>query len=263
MKKSAKSQFNLDDFNTLYFEGKQSLQQIADSWKTNVSALRRYAIKQGIALRNRSENQKLVLSESKAKHPTKGQHRSDETKHKIAKGKSEFWKGLTNDERQVFIDKAKEQWNNMTVEQKDRINQAAHAAIRKTADEGSKLENFVKDGLKEKYVVMSHIEKFVKNDRLEMDLLLPAHNIVIEIDGPSHYLPIWGKEALEKTQSADNQKNGLLMANHYYIVRLIQTVKHISGYYMYQCLEGVKSVIENIIDNQPSQKLFYVKLGDE
>lgn len=51
--------------------------------------------------------------------------------------------------------------------------------------------------------------KISKNDRtilpngLEFDLFLPEYNIAIELNGPCHYIPIFGTQELTKTQSKD------------------------------------------------------------
>ena len=54
-----------------------------------------------------------------------------------------------------------------------------------------------------------HKKGIVPNSNLEVDIYLPEMGAAIEIDGPSHFLPIWGEEALSKTIKSDNEKNGL------------------------------------------------------
>ena len=52
---------------------------------------------------------------------------------------------------------------------------------------------------------------FNKNENLEIDLFIPALKTAIEIDGPAHFLPIWGQQSLERHIRADAQKAGLLI----------------------------------------------------
>ena len=48
----------------------------------------------------------------------------------------------------------------------------------------------------------------IENDRktlngLELDLYIPDKNLGIELNGPCHYIPIFGENELSKTQSKD------------------------------------------------------------
>lgn len=40
-------------------------------------------------------------------------------------------------------------------------------------------------------------------DGLEIDILIPEKNIAIELNGPCHYIPIFGEQELKKTQNKD------------------------------------------------------------
>mgnify|MGYP001606126201 CR=1 FL=1 len=61
------------------------------------------------------------------------------------------------------------------------------------------------------FAVQFHKQQLVSHEQLELDLYLPALGVAIEIDGPSHFLPIYGEDALMKTQLASQVKNGLLI----------------------------------------------------
>ena len=43
---------------------------------------------------------------------------------------------------------------------------------------------------------------------------------IIEIDGPSHFLPIWGEDKLQKQINADLRKSGALLSKGYAVVRV-------------------------------------------
>ena len=43
---------------------------------------------------------------------------------------------------------------------------------------------------------------------------------IIEIDGPSHFLPIWGEEKLQKQIKADLQKSGRILSRGFAIIRV-------------------------------------------
>jgi hypothetical protein len=53
------------------------------------------------------------------------------------------------------------------------------------------------------------VEQNVRNllpSGLEVDLLIRSHNLAIELNGPIHYVPIFGDEKLAAVQSADQRK---------------------------------------------------------
>jgi very-short-patch-repair endonuclease len=47
--------------------------------------------------------------------------------------------------------------------------------------------------------------------------------IAIEIDGPSHFLPVWGEEVLNKNKKYDQKKEGLIIGKGWKLIRIIQT----------------------------------------
>ena len=61
---------------------------------------------------------------------------------------------------------------------------------------------------------------------MEMDLLLPEIPLAIEVDGITHWRPIYGdtpeekEEKLLKKQDADARKNGLLFDAGYKVLRI-------------------------------------------
>jgi len=53
--------------------------------------------------------------------------------------------------------------------------------------------------------------KYIRNDRtaikpLELDFYFQLINYAIEINGPSHYIPIFGEKSLKKQQKRDRRK---------------------------------------------------------
>jgi very-short-patch-repair endonuclease len=47
-------------------------------------------------------------------------------------------------------------------------------------------------------------------------------NVAIEIDGPSHFLPVWGDDALKRNQKYDQKKTGLLLGKGLSLIRVKQ-----------------------------------------
>jgi very-short-patch-repair endonuclease len=51
-------------------------------------------------------------------------------------------------------------------------------------------------------------------------MYIPSLKTIIEVDGPSHFLPIWGEEKLRKQIKADVNKTGLILSKGYVIIRI-------------------------------------------
>jgi len=63
-------------------------------------------------------------------------------------------------------------------------------------------------------------EVIIPAENLEIDLYIPELKTIIEVDGPSHFLPIWGEDKLQKQVNADLRKSGALLSKGYAIIRV-------------------------------------------
>jgi very-short-patch-repair endonuclease len=81
-------------------------------------------------------------------------------------------------------------------------------------------ENYL---LKNGYKTDFHKEHILSNTKLQIDLFLPTMNIAIEVDGPSHFLPVWGDDVLLKNQKYDKKKTGLIIGKGLSLIRIKQT----------------------------------------
>lgn len=206
-----------------YIKQKLSFGDIAVRTNTYANKIRRDAQKLNIPIRSKSEAQKNALCSGKHKHPTKGKHRDSATKAKIGLKVLDSWASLSKEELASRKAKSKEQWENMSATQKQNMQHAANSAVRNSAKTGSKLEKFLyKALLSDGYKVDFHKEQMLSNTKLHIDIFLPTMNMAIEVDGPSHFQPVWGQEALKKNQKYDNKKNGLLIGKGIKILRIQQ-----------------------------------------
>ena len=98
----------------------------------------------------------------------------------------------------------------------------------------------------EGYSVIFHKKGLVPNDKLEVDIFLPTLKLAIEIDGPAHFLPIWGEESLQKHIRADAEKAGLLIARGYAILRVKNVIRNLSAKNMRDALEGVITAVKKV-----------------
>ena len=113
---------------------------------------------------------------------------------------------MNEGEKERRSKQARDRWSKMSVEQKDLMQRKRVDAIRRSAKEGSKLEKFFQERLFEAgFSVMVH-EVIIPAENLEIDLYIHDLKTIIEIDGPSHFLPIWGEDKLQKQINADLRK---------------------------------------------------------
>jgi very-short-patch-repair endonuclease len=130
----------------------------------------------------------------------------------------------------------------MTELEKQNMAALAIKAIQTAGKEGSKLEKFLRHELtKAGFVVEFHKTNLIANQNLEIDMYIPKLRTIIEIDGPSHFLPIWGEEKLHKQIKADEHKTGLILGKGLAIIR----VKNLSDNVSLAEQEKLKN---NIID---------------
>ena len=237
-----------------YVNSKRSFADIASEFNTYPNKIRREAIRFGIKPRDKSNAQKNALKSGRHKHPTKGTQRSKETKIKISNRVSENWKNISQEEYDRRIKQAQKRWENMPQSDKDALMKAAGDAVRKAGKEGSKMERFLLEMLRESgYVVQFHRKGLVPNEKLEVDLFLPELKTAIEIDGPSHFFPIWGEDSLARNLRADAQKTGLLITRGFAILRVKHLTKHVSTKHMRDLSYRIMEELEQIKLQFPSE----------
>lgn len=245
------------------YDKKESTYCIAKELDTYPNAVRRVLIKNGRKLRNKSEAQKLALKTGRSEHPTEGKERSEETKIQISESTHKYWKKMSPKERQKRVDKARQQWYNMSKAERDEMNRIASQALREASKSGSKLEQFLRDEISQIYPVIFHKSGLVANKELEVDLFVPSLKTVIEIDGPSHFFPIWGEEKLQKHIKADADKTGLLLNAGFCIIRIKHTVKNVSEKYKRDLLELVIKTLKKVDKKFPKTGKRFIELEVE
>jgi very-short-patch-repair endonuclease len=242
-----------------YIQENKSFQEIADEYNTYPNKVRRDAKKFGIKSRTKSEAQKNALETGKHKHPTKGTTRSEDTREKIGLGVMSSWESMSKSEMKRRSELAKLNWEKLPEDVKRNRLHSANLAVRDSSRNGSKLEKYLLENLLSNNIkVEPHKEHILSNTKLHIDLFLPKLNIAIEVDGPSHFEPVWGEEALKRNQNYDHKKTGLLIGKGINLIRIKQQrdfsksrAKKIFGRLM-------KAIAD--IENQGES---YIEIGDE
>lgn len=247
---------------TEYEDNKRSFKDIADDLGTYANKIRRDATKYDIKIRDKSEAQKNALDSGKISHPTKGTKRSSETKKKIGLSVLQSWEELSDDELEQRKIKARENWNKLSDDQKQNILREANNAVRQSSKTGSKLELFLLDGLlKNGHFVEFHKEQSLLNTKLQIDLFLPKHNIAIEVDGPSHFEPVWGSDVLSRNQKYDDKKSGLILGKGLFLIRVKQS-RDFSNARANIILDDLLSEITNIEQKIKTDNTRIIYIGD-
>ena len=127
---------------------------------------------------------------------------------------------MTDKEKGRRSKQAKDRWAEMPADQKEMMQRKRVDAIRKSAKEGSKLEKFFQEKLANAGFRVRVHELIIPAENLEIDLYIPDLKTIIEVDGPSHFLPIWGEDKLQKQINADLRKSGALLSRGYVVIRV-------------------------------------------
>ena len=252
---------NKEEIIKLYTKENKSTYEIADIFNTYPNKIRRILISSGIEIKDKSQAQKNALINGTSKIPTQGLERTKEEKLKISAGTKKAWDNLSEEKYNARVDKAKEKWQNMSEVEKANMLSSAIKAIQIAGKEGSKLEKYLKTELiKSGYKIEFHKKDLIVNHNLEIDIYVPSLKTVIEIDGPSHFLPIWGDEKLQKQIRADAHKTGLILSKGLAIIR----VKHLSDTVALSERENLKNklidILEHIEKKFPPKDERYIEL---
>jgi hypothetical protein len=232
----------------------QSVRQIAATYKTYPNKILDMLKKYGEPVRSKSEAQKMALELGKSKPPFLGKKRTEADKDNISKARAKAWANISDEQRQSFKNGAKARWEALSDSDKADMQSRAGEALRAASVEGSKAERFLyEDLLRKGYIVEMHKKGLIAGEKYEIDLFLPELKTIIEIDGPQHFLPVFGEERLDKTIRYDIIKNGVLISKGFCVIRVKYMTKHISRKKTNDLLLIVSEELERIKNQFPEQ----------
>jgi len=245
---------------SLYEKGK-STYEIAESIGTYPNKIRRILKKHGVQIKSRSEAQQNALQGGRATHPTDGKARTKAERLKISSSVHRYWKNMNEEEYKQRVEGAKQRWYAMSELERKNISSMAIKAIQMAGKEGSKLEKFLREELANAgHYVEFHRKNLIPNENLEIDLYIPDLKTIIEVDGPSHFFPIWGEEKLQKQIKSDAQKTGLILSKGFVIIRVNCRSDFVSLSGKVGLLEKIDSRLELIKKEFPSEPNRYIEI---
>jgi len=247
------------DIISMYSDKNMSTYEIAKTLKTYPNKVRRVLKKNGVEIRSKAEAQKNALEQGTSKHPTKGRKRTLEERVKISDAISEHWDLMSEEEKNRRSEIFKNTLNNMSEADKKEIKQKAVEGIRKAATSGSKLENdLAKELTGFGFKVDMHKQPF-NGETLECDLTIRKLKTIIEVDGVSHFEPIWGEDKLAKQQRADQMKHGLIASRGWVLIRIKAVGKTTVGK-LDKLKKELLSVLEGIKTSFPEEKDRFIEI---
>jgi very-short-patch-repair endonuclease len=243
-----------------YKTGK-SIREIAEENNTYPNKIARNLKKSGVELRSKEEAAKIAVNRGKIKPPMLGKKRSEEEKKNISSKRAKKWKDMSDIDRDAFKDAARERWDCQSHEQKLDRQKRAGEALRRASTEGSKAEKFLYERLtRDGYDVIIHKVGLVAGEKFEVDLYLPKLNVAIEIDGPQHFLPVYGQDNLSRTIKYDSVKNGALLSRGMCVLRVKYLVKHNSASINNKMFQLIKSELIKIEQKFPLEGYRLIEL---
>ena len=191
-----------------------------------------------------------------------GKKRSLATKEKIGLSVLASWENMDESEIKRRKLAAKLNWENKSESEKEDILKQANAAVREAGKTGSKLEKFLFNKLlSDGWIVEFHKEQSILNTKLQIDLFVPKLNVAIEIDGPSHFEPVWGDDTLKRNKKYDDKKTGLIIGKGLFLIRIKQT-KDFSRARGLVIFNKLLELLRDIQNNKITQDKVF-KIGDE
>lgn len=212
-----------------YQTNHRSAKQIADELNTYPNKILRMLTRAGIDIKSQSEVLKEKYDTGQKIAPMKGKSHSTESKTKIGLKLCDRYENLSDDEKKKLSEKSKKRWTDRSDETIMKMKERGIEKIQESAKIGSKLERFLFKKLKELKLPVQMHQNITENMNLEVDLLIGK--VAIEIQGPTHYEPIWGAEKLEKTVQADTEKVALLLKYGYSVIHYKHLTKRKSNSY--------------------------------
>lgn len=228
-----------------HHENKKSLRFIAKELGTYVTKLTRFCVKHNVEVLSREESLKAAYQYDRVKK-REIHELTQEEKLKISEGQRKRWNSLSDEQREEFRKTQSEVFSKR--EDKDTFSLKGAHSVRKTITEGSKLEKKIAAHLEANNIYfIPHYKGIFGTTHLEADFFLPEYSVVIEVDGPSHFVNQFNKVET-KQQAADKKKNAAVLSLGGSVLR----IQHTRELYKIDYYNVCKMIIEVLpfLDNE-------------
>jgi very-short-patch-repair endonuclease len=241
----------------MYVDEKKSTYEIQKEIGIDRETVRKHLMKFGIPLRTRQTA--IQNAGQKGKLSSRlGDHHSLEDRLKIATSVRRNWENMSDEEYEQLRKARKEAWDKRSTKEKEEFKRKGLQKINETAKTGSKLEHFLlRELIANGYKVEFHKERWVTQERLQIDIFLPEIGVAIEVDGPSHYTPIF-YETPNQIKFHDYKKNSLLIAAGYRVIRIRNKTTPPAMYERYYILNELLKTLDNI-SSYPQKQIIYIE----
>lgn len=214
---------NEDDVKRLYQDDGLSMREVAKRLDVPLATLSRFMKKHGITSRDKAQAQKNYLTDHE--HQMKGRTHSSETKQKISRGLGEFWESLSEEQTEELKRKIgsawKRKWAAMSEAERRMTMEELGSKAKETQGKGSRLERFIAEELRKRgYTVEERSTNYTAGKSFEVDIALPKERVAIEVDGPTHFKPVFGEEHLAEQQERDKRKDEMILSSGYSVLRV-------------------------------------------
>lgn len=241
-------EINETDVRRLYQDQGMSMRAVADRLEVSLATLSRFMKKKGIVSRSKAQAQKNFLVHND--HQMKGRSHSDDTKKKISKGLGEFWDSLSEDQVEELKRKIgsawKRKWESMSESERRLTMEGLSSKAKEAQGLGSRFERFISEELRTRgYIVEERSTNYTAGKSFEVDIALPKERVAIEVDGPTHFLPIYGDEALAQQQARDARKDEMINSAGYSVLRVRDNNGPLSQLRIDRIEESIKEIAAN------------------
>lgn len=241
-------EINEEDVRRLYHDEGLSMRRVASKMGVPLATLSRFMKKHGITSRDKKQAQKNYLRDNK--HQMEGRKHTTETRKRISQGLGDFWENLSEEEAEELKRKIgsawKRKWQAMTEAEKRATMQGLSNKAKEAQGNGSRLERFIAEELRKRgYTVEERSTNYTAGKSFEVDIALPTHCIAIEVDGPTHFLPIYGEEHLIKQQERDNRKDEMINSSGYSVLRVRDNNGPLSQIRIDKIEQAIKEITED------------------
>ena len=232
----------------LYLEQGLSMRAVAKKVGVPLATLSRFMKRVGIGARSKGEAQKNYLKEHD--HQMKGRKHSDETKKKISHSLGDFWDSLDDEQREEVKRKIgsawQRKWAGMSDQERKLMMEGLASKARDAQGNGSRLERFIAEELRKRgYTVEERSTNYTSGKDFEVDLALPKERIAIEVDGPTHFLAIYGDEHLAQQRERDARKDDQVNAVGYNMLRVRDNNGPLSQLRIDKIEQAIKEISED------------------